>query len=94
MANTENINVVMNEEVIDAVAEAAEAIPVKAENKFGVIGAVVVVGGIAIAGIAMGIRYIKNKKKLKEAQQKAADTGVDNVKVVKDDFEEYDSAEG
>lgn len=93
MANTENINVVMNEEVIDAAVEAVEAIPVKADNKFGVIGAVVLVGGIAITGIAMGIRYIKNKKKLKEEQEKAATTGVDNTQVMKDDFEEDNSEE-
>lgn len=88
MANTENINVV-SEEVIDAAVQAVEAIPVKPNNKFGVIGAVVVVGGIAITGIAMGIRHIKNKKKAKEA----AATGVDNMQVVKDDFEELDSEE-
>ena len=87
MANTENINVVMNEEVIDAAVQAVEAIPVKPNNKFGVIGAVVVGGGAIITGIALGIRHIKNKKKAKEA----AATGVDNVQVAKDDFEELDS---
>lgn len=89
MANTENINVVMNEEVIDAAVQAVEAIPVKPNAKFGVIGAVVVGGGAIITGIALGIRYIKNKKKAKEA----AATDVDNVQVAKDDFEELDSAE-
>ena len=90
MANTENINVVMDEEVIDAAVQAVEAIPVKAENKFGVIGAVVVVGGIAITGIAMGIRYIKNKKKAKEMQTVAS---VEPDQAANDDFEECDSTE-
>ena len=89
MANTENINVVMNEEVIDAAVQAVEAIPVKPNSKFGVISAVVVGGGALITGIALGIRHIKNKKKAKEA----AATGVDNVQVAKDDFEELDSDE-
>lgn len=88
MANTENINVVMNEEVIDAAVQAAEAIPVKADNKFGVIGAVVVVGGAIITGVALGIRYIKNKKKQKEecADFVDADTYPDQ-----DNFEEANS---
>ena len=88
MANTENINVVMNEEVIDAAVQAAEAIPVKADSKFGVIGAVVVVGGAIITGVALGIRYIKNKKKLKEMQADCVD--VDNT-CADGDFEEADS---
>ena len=73
MANNENINVVMNEEVIDAAVQAVEAIPVKADNKFGVIGAVVIGGGIIITGVAMGIRYLKNKKKAKEEAADIAD---------------------
>lgn len=89
MTNTENINVVLNEEVVDAAVQAVEAIPVKANGKFGVIGAVVVGGGIIITGIAMGIRHIKNRK----AKKELAATGVDNVQVAKDDFEEVDSAE-
>lgn len=88
MAKTENINVV-SEEVIDAAVQAVEAIPVKPNAKLGVIGAVVVGGGALITGIALGIRHIKNKKKAKEA----AATGVDNVQVAKDDFEELDSEE-
>lgn len=87
MAKTENINVVMKEDVIDAAVQAAEAIPVKVDNKYGVIGAVVVVGGLVITGVAFGIRYIKKKAK------EGAATGVDNVQVAKDDFEEDDSAE-
>ena len=87
MANTENINVVMNEEVIDAAVQAVDAIPVKANSKLGVIGAVVVGGGAIITGIALGIRHIKKK-----AKEKAA-FGVDNIQVAKDDFEEYDSTE-
>lgn len=85
----ENINVVMNEEVLDAAVQAVDAIPVKPNNKFGVIGAVVVVGGVVITGVALGIRYIKNKKKAKE---KAA-TEAEYVDIAKDDFEEADSAE-
>ena len=84
MANTENINVVMNEEVIDAAVQAVESIPVKANSKFGVIGAVVVGGGALITGIALGIRHIKNKKKVKEETE----IDVDNIQVAKDDFEE------
>lgn len=90
MANNENINVVMNEGVIDAAVQAVDAIPVKAENKFGVIGAVVLVGGIVITGIAMGIRHIKNKKKAEEEQ---AVSCADDIPVAKGDFEECDSTE-
>lgn len=89
MANTENIKAVMNEEVIDAAVQAAEVIPVKANSKFGVIGAVVVVGGAIITGVALGIRHIKNKKKLKEMQ--AEYTDVENCPDSCDDFEEADS---
>lgn len=89
MAKTENINVETTKEVIDAAVQAVEAIPVKPNAKFGVIGAVVVGGGAIITGIALGIRHFKNKKKAKEA----AATGVDNIQVAKDDFEEYDSTE-
>lgn len=91
MANTENINVVMNEEVIDTAVQAAEAIPVKADNKFGVIGTVVVVGGAIITGVALGIRYFKNKKKQKEMEVDF--TVVDNGNAQNDDFEEADSEE-
>lgn len=83
MAKNETIKNIV-EEGVETVMEAAEAIPVKADNKFGVIGAVVLVGGIAITGVAMGIRYIKNKKKAKEEQ--ADDDFVDNVQVAKNDF--------
>lgn len=89
MANTENINVVMNEEVIDAAAQAVEAIPVKPENKFGVIGAVVLIGGAVIAGVALGIRHFKNKKKAKEETAFAVDTDiVDNDATETPDSEE------
>ena len=89
MTNAENINVVMNEEVIDAAAQAVEAIPVKPENKFGVIGAVVLIGGVIITGVALGIRHFKNKKK---AQEEAA-TVVGTIPVTDDEFEECDSTE-
>lgn len=83
MANNENIKNIV-EEGVDAAVQAAEVIPVKAESKFGVIGAVVLIGGIAITGVAMGIRYIKNKKKANEEQ--ADGDFVDNVQMAKDDF--------
>lgn len=89
MANTENINVVMNEEVIDAAVDAVEAIPVKPENKFGVIGAVVLVGGLVITGVALGIRHFKNKKKAREETVTVEDT----IPTVDDDFAEPDSTE-
>lgn len=89
MANTENIKVETTKEVIDAAVQAVEAIPVKPNNKFGVIGMVVVGGGALITGIALGIRHLKNKKKAKEE----AATDVDNVQVAKDDFEDPDSVE-
>jgi hypothetical protein len=81
MAN-ENINV--NEGVINAAKQVAEAIPVKAKGKFGVIVTVVVGGCALIAGTAMVIRN-KNKKKAKEQQ---ATSDVDNMDVVKHDFED------
>jgi hypothetical protein len=89
MANTENINVETTKEVIDAAVQAVEAIPVKPNNKFGVIGMVVVGGAAIITGIGLTVRHFKNKKKAKEA----AATGADNVDIAKDDFEEVDSAE-
>jgi hypothetical protein len=89
MTNTENINVETAKEVVDAAVQAAEAIPVKAKGKFGVIAAVVFIGGAAITAIGLGIRNHKNKK----AKKEPAATGVDNVQVAKDDFEEVDSAE-
>ena len=82
-----NENITMNEGVIDAAKQVAEAIPVKANSKLGVIGAVVFVGGAIITGVALGIRK-HNKKKAKEQQ---AASGVDNMDVVKHDFEECDS---
>jgi hypothetical protein len=89
MANTEGINVVMDEEVLDVAVQAAEVIPVKPNNKFGVIGAVVVGGGAIITGIALGIRYFKNKKKAKEE----AAARNESEFVSDDDLEEVGSAE-
>lgn len=88
MTNTENINVVPSKEVIDVAVQAVEAIPVKPESKFGVIGAVVGVGSLIIAGIALGIRHHKNKK-----AKEAAATDVDIACDANDDFEEVDSLE-
>lgn len=90
----EIINNIVNEDTVKAAVEATEAIPVKAINwrkvgkVGGVVGAIVVTG----AGIYAGIRYRRDKK-LKAAKEKAAATGIDNVQVAKDDFEEIDSAE-
>ena len=90
----EIINNIVNEDTVKAAVEAAEAIPVKAINwrkvgkVGGVVGAVVFIGG----SIYAGIRYHQGKK-LKAAKDKAAATGIDNVQVAKDDFEEIDSAE-
>lgn len=89
MANTENINVETTKEVIDAAVQAVEAIPVKPNAKFGVIGMVVVGGAAIITGIGLAVRHIKNKQKAKESDV----TVVDNVQVAKDDFEECDSTE-
>lgn len=88
MANTEKINVETTKEVIDAAVQAAEAIPVKPNNKFGVIGGVVLVGGLIITGIALAIHNRKNKKAKEEA-----DTDVNDGQVSMDDFEEADSTE-
>lgn len=82
-----NENITMNEGVIDAAKQVAEAIPVKANGKLGVIVTVVVGGCALIAGTAMVIRN-KNKKKVKEQQ---ATSDVDNMDVVKRDFEECNS---
>lgn len=90
MNTIENINNIVNEDTVEAVAQAVEAIPTKTINlaKIGkagaVVGAIVAVG----AGIAAGVRYVKNKRQLKAEKEKAAATSVDNVQVAKDDFEE------
>ena len=82
MANTENINVAMNEEVLDAAVQAVEAIPVKPNYKFGVIGGVVLVGGAIVTGVALLTRHLKNKKKAKEeAAAKAEYADVVDVEV-------------
>lgn len=80
-------NIKVNEGVIDAAKQVAEAIPVKANGKLGVIVTVVVGGCALIAGTAMVIRN-KNKKKAKDQQ---ATSDVDNMDVVKRDFEECNS---
>ena len=78
----ENENIIMNEGVIDAAKQVADAIPVKANGKLGVIGAVVVVGGIIITSVALGIRK-HNKKKAKEQQDASVVVDTD---VANDDF--------
>lgn len=92
MANTENINVVMNEEVLDAAVQAVEAIPVKPNHKFGVIGGVVLVGGAIVTGVALLTRHIKNKKKAKEAAAAEAEcvnvVDADEYEVLNDSTEE------
>ena len=89
MANTEKINVAPVKEAIDAAVQAAEAIPVKPDNKFGVIGGVVIVGGLIITGIALGVRHFKNKKQAKEA----AATVVVDAEDANADSSEADSTE-
>lgn len=90
----EVINNIVNEDTVKAAVEAAEAIPVKAINwrKVGKVGGMVGAVAMVGAGIYAGIRY-RQSKKLKAAKEKAAATGIDNVQVAKDDFEEIDSAE-
>lgn len=85
-----NIDNIVNEDTVNIAVEAVEAIPVKSINwrKLGKVGAAVgAVVGIG-AGIYAGITHAKRKKKLKDEKEKAAATGVDNVQVAKDDFEE------
>lgn len=86
----ENINTLVNEDTVNIAVEAVEAIPAKGIKlgklgKYGAIGATV---AIIVGGIAVGVRHVKRKKQLKAEQEKAAATGVDNVQVAKDDFEE------
>ena len=95
MTNTENINI-KTEDAMDVVKQVAEAIPAATNSKFNtVLGAGAVFTGVAvvIGGAVWGIRHLSRKKKLKDEQEKAAASGVDNVQVAKDDFEENDSTE-
>lgn len=95
MTNTENINI-KTEDAMDVVKQVAEAIPAATNGKFNTflgVGTVVTVTVAAVTGIAMGVRHLARKKKLKDEQDKAAASGVDNVQVAKDDFEEKDSTE-
>lgn len=85
------INNIANEGAVDAVAQAVEAIPVKAINwsKIGKAGAV---GGILLvlgAGTAAVIHHVKTKK----ADKEASASDVDNVKVAEKDFVDHDSEE-
>ena len=95
MENTiETINNIVNEDTIDIAVQAVEAIPAKGFNwaklgKVGAAGAAIVVIG---AGATAVIRRIKRKNQLKAEQEKAAETGVDNVQVAKDDFEEPENS--
>lgn len=95
MTNTENINI-KPEDAMDVVKQVAEAIPAQTNGKFNtILGASAVFTGAAvvIGGVVFGVRYLSRKKKLKDEQNKAAASGVDNVQVAKDDFEENDSTE-
>ena len=95
MTNTEDINI-KPEDAMDVVKQVAEAIPAKTNSKFNtILGASAVFTGaaIVIGGAVCGVRYLSRKKKLKDEQNKAAASGVDNVQVAKDDFEENDSTE-
>ena len=95
MNTMENINKIVNEDTVNIAAEVVEAIPAKNFNwaKLGKVGAGV--GAIALIGIGIyeGAKYHRAKKQLKDAQEQATATGVDNVQVAKDDFEENDSEE-
>lgn len=91
MENTiETINNIVNEDTVNIAAEAVEAIPAKAINlrKLGKVGGVVgAVVAIGVGTVAL-VRHAKRKQQLKTEQENAAETGVDNVQVAKDDFEE------
>ena len=91
MENTiETVNNIVNEDAINIAAEAVEAIPAKGIKlgKLGKAGAIGATVAIIVGGIAVGVHHVKRKKQLKAEQEKAAATGVDNVQVAKDDFEE------
>lgn len=95
MTNTENINI-KTEDAMDVAKQVAEAIPAATNGKFNTIlgvGTVVTVAVAAVTGIAIGVRHLARKKKLKDEQRKAAASGIDNVQVAKDDFEEDYSEE-
>lgn len=89
----ETINTVMTEGAAEAVAQVAEAIPVKSIDwsKLGKAGAVVgVVAGIGAGAVAV-FRHVKRKKQEKAEQAATAGETVDNVKVAEADFVEKDS---
>lgn len=92
METIENINNVVNEDAVNIAVEAVEAIPVKSINwsKLGKAGAAVGAVTLIGYGIYKGVKHIQSKKQLKATQEKTAATGVDNVQVAKDDFEEAD----
>lgn len=81
----ETINNIVNEDTVNIAVEAVEAIPAKGIKlgKLGKAGAIGATVAIIVGGIAVGVHHVKRKKQLK-----AAATGVDNVQVAKDDFEE------
>lgn len=81
---------IVNEDTVNIAAEAVEAIPVKSINwsKLGKAGAAVGAVTLIGYGIYKGVKHFQSKKQLKDAQEQAAATGVDNVQVAKDDFEE------
>lgn len=91
MENTiETINNIVNEDTVNIAAEAVEAVPVESINwgkvgkRFGICAGAFVIGVCA----SKIYTHVKRKKQLKDAQEQAAATGVDNVQVAKDDFEE------
>lgn len=93
METIETINNIVSEDTVDIAIEAVEAIPVKNFNwaKLGKAGAAVGAVTLIGYGIYKGVKHFQNKKQLKDAQDQAAATGVDNVQVAKDDFEEKES---
>lgn len=86
----EAINNIVNEDTVNIAVEAVEAIPAKGIKlgKLGKAGAIGATVAIIVGGIAVGAHHVKRKLKLKAEQEKAAATGVDNVDIAKEDFEE------
>jgi hypothetical protein len=88
----ETVNTVINEDTVETVMEAVQAIPVKSidwgkiAKRCGIAG-VIVLGGV---GVAVGIKHVLTKKKTDE---QTADSGIDNVKVAEHDFVDHEETE-
>ena len=96
MYTIENANKAINENTVEAVVEAVEAIPVKSINwsKLGKAGAVVgVIAGIGAGTVAV-IRHVKRKKQEKaDVDASTTVVDVDYVKVAENDFVEHEESE-